>query len=69
MASQLRAYEGLGGYAPTVNCPSALANDKSVSARTQAETGAVQIVGRNARSMRECLEAFDVVVRSLVRSL
>ena len=69
MASQLRAYEGLGEDSSKVNCPSALANDESVSTRTQAETGAMQIVGRNARSVRECLEAFEVVVRSLVRSL
>jgi hypothetical protein len=37
MASQLRAYEGLGEYSSKVNCPSALANDKNVSARIQAE--------------------------------
>jgi hypothetical protein len=56
-------------YAPTVNCPATLANDKSVSVRTQAKQRAMQVVGKNARSARECLEAFDVVVRSLVRSL
>jgi hypothetical protein len=45
MASQLRAYEGLGGYASTVNCLSALANDKNVSARIQAEKRA-NVAGR-----------------------